>query len=170
MNTTLAKGGVDTGPVRHYGNPVTEAYTIGAGDTVVDLSGRNILKITGAGRLGWSHSLTSQRLESLGARESLEALVLSPSGHTEHVLAEVNDGTWIPTWTEPGRIAALMDFLTSIRFTMRVEIRPRDDLQLVWVGDDVEVSGDWARRPTLGGCEMFRPVDVTLPGDRPVGI
>ena len=95
--------------------------------------------------------------------------MLSPNGHIEHVLAGVDDGTRMLVWTEPGRAAALVDFLTSMRFTMRVEVRPRDDLRLAWVGNDVEIPGEWMHRPALGGREVFRPADVPLPEGTPAG-
>ena len=131
MNAILVEDGVDAGLVWHHGNPVAEARAIEAGEAVVDLSNRDVLEITGADRLGWLHSLTSQHLESLGAGESFEALVLSPNGHVEHVLAGVDDGTRMLAWTEPGRAAALVAFLTSMRFMTRVEVRPRAALPLM---------------------------------------
>ena len=169
MNATLVEDGVDAGLVWHHGNPVAEARAIEAGDAVVDLSNRDILEITGADRLGWLHSLTSQHLESLEPGSPFDALILSPNGHVEHVLAGVDDGTRMLAWTEPGRAAALVDFLDSMRFMMRVEVRPRDDLRLAWVGDDVAVPDDWARRPSLGGREVFRPVDEPIPAGSPAG-
>ena len=65
MSAILVEDGVDAGLVWHHGNPVAEARAIEAGEAVVDLSNRDILEITGADRLGWLHSLTSQHLESL---------------------------------------------------------------------------------------------------------
>ena len=88
---------------------------IEVGDAVVDLSNRDVLEITGTDRLGWLHSLTSQHLESLEPGSPFEALILSPNGHVEHVLAGVDDGTRMLAWTEPGRAAALVDFLDSMR-------------------------------------------------------
>lgn len=169
MSEVLVEDGVDAGLVWHHGNPVAEARAIEAGEAVVDLSNRDVLEITGADRLGWLHSLTSQHLESLEPGSPVEALVLSPNGHIEHVLAGVDDGTRMLAWTEPGRAAALVDFLTSMRFTMRVEVRSRDDLRLAWVGNDVEIPGEWMHRPALGGREVFRPADVPLPEGSPAG-
>ena len=169
MNAILVEDGVDAGLVWHHGNPVAEARAIEAGDAVVDLPNRDVLEITGVDRLGWLHSLTSQHLESLEPGNSFEALVLSPNGHIEHVLAGVDDGTRMLAWTEPGRAAALVDFLESMRFMMRVEVRPRDDLRLSWVGNDVKIPGEWTHRPALGGREVFRPVDAPLSGGRPAG-
>ena len=100
---------MDAGLVWHHGNPVAEARAIEAGSAVVDLPNREVIEISGSDRLGWMHSLTSQHLESLEPGESFAALVLSPNGHIEHVLAGVDDGERMLAWTEPGRGAALVD-------------------------------------------------------------
>lgn len=92
---------MDAGLVWHHGNPVAEARAIEAGSAVVDLPNREVVEISGPDRLGWMHSLTSQHLESLEPGESFEALVLSPNGHIEHVLAGLDDGERMLAWTEP---------------------------------------------------------------------
>lgn len=151
---------MDAGLVWHHGNPVAEARAIEAGSAVVDLLNREVVEISGPDRLGWMHSLTSQHLESLEPGESFEALVLSPNGHIEHVLAGLDDGERMLAWTEPGRGAALVDFLERMRFMMRVEVGLRDDLRLAWAGDGVTIPAGWAARPALGGREVFRPADA----------
>ena len=161
---------MDAGLVWHHGNPVAEARAIEAGSAVVDLLNREVVEISGPDRLGWMHSLTSQHLESLEPGESFEALVLSPNGHIEHVLAGVDDGERMLAWTEPGRGAALVDFLERMRFMMRVEVGLRDDLRLAWAGDGVTIPADWAARPALGGREVFRPAAALLPEGVPAGV
>ena len=51
-----------------------------------------------------------------------ESLVLSPKGHVEHALHLVDDGetTWITV--EPGTASALVAWLDSMRFMLRVEV------------------------------------------------
>lgn len=170
MTRVLVEDGVDAGLVWHHGNPVAEARAIEAGSAVVDLPNREVVEISGPDRLGWMHSLTSQHLESLEPGESFEALVLSPNGHIEHVLAGLDDGERMLAWTEPGRGAALVDFLDRMRFMMRVEVGLRDDLRLAWAGDGVTIPADWAARPALGGREVFRPADAPLPEGVPAGV
>lgn len=170
MTRVLVEDGVDAGLVWHHGNPVAEARAIEAGSAVVDLPNREVIEISGSDRLGWMHSLTSQHLESLEPGESFEALVLSPNGHIEHVLAGLDDGERMLAWTEPGRGAALVDFLERMRFMMRVEVGLRDDLRLAWAGDGVTIPAGWAARPALGGREVFRPADAPLPEGVPAGV
>jgi folate-binding protein YgfZ len=89
---------------------------------VVDLSHRAVLRIDGPDRLGWLHTITSQQLDSLAPGGSTTALVLSPHGHVEHELHVIDDG--VTTWllTESGTAAALLQYLDSMRFMLRVEV------------------------------------------------
>ena len=114
--------GPDAGVAAHYGDPLREQRLLSEGLAVVDLSHRGVVTVTGPDRLSWLHSITSQQLAGLGPRQSREALVLTPKGHVEHNLHLVDDGetTWITT--EPGRSAALVGWLDSMRFMLRVEV------------------------------------------------
>jgi tRNA-modifying protein YgfZ len=120
-------GWPDEGVAAHYGDPVREQRALdganGAGDAgLVDRSNRGVLKITGQDRLSWLHSLTTQHLTGLAAGESAQALVLSPTGHVEHQLSLTDDGTSVWVHVEPGTAAALLGFLESMRFMLRVEV------------------------------------------------
>src|SRR6476620_2811405 len=111
--------GPDAGVAAHYGDPLREQRLLSEGLAVVDLSHRGVVTVTGPDRLSWLHSITSQQLTGLGARQSREALVLTPKGHVEHDLHLVDDGetTWITT--EPGRSMELVAWLDSMRFMLR---------------------------------------------------
>jgi len=112
----------DEGVAAHYGDPVREQRAMTEGRVLVDRSNRGVVKVTGQDRLGWLHSLTSQHVERLAPGVTVEALILSPQGHLEHHLTLTDDGT--ATWihVEPGTAKALVDFLNSMRFMMRVEV------------------------------------------------
>ncbi len=126
--------GVDAGLVWHAGNPLREQRDLAQGRAVVRLANRGVLTVTGPDRLGWLHSLTSQHLERLAPGTSTTALVLSPTGHVEHVLYGVDDGETFWAFTEPGRVAALVSWLDRMRFMRQVEVRDRsDDLEVVWL-------------------------------------
>ena len=159
----LVEAGVDAGLAWHFGNPVAEARSLETGDGVVDLRNREIVEVTGADRLSWLHALTTQHLEALPAGQAITALVLSPTGHIEHVLHGVDDGVSFLAWTEPGRGDALVAFLNSMRFAMRVEVTRRDDLHLVWAGHRVPLDPAWRVRDSdLGGADAFLPADAEL--------
>lgn len=114
--------GLDAAVAAHYGNPSREQRLLVEGLAVVDLSHRGVVTVTGADRLSWLHSLTSQHLLGLAPRVSAETLLLSPKGHVENALHVVDDGqtTWITV--EPGCAAPLVEFLERMRFMLRVEV------------------------------------------------
>ncbi len=166
----FVEDGVDAGLAWHHGNPAAEARAIAAGLGVADLGNRDVVEVSGADRLEWLHNLTTQHLRSLAPGEATTMLVLSPTGHIEHVLYGVDDGERLIGWTEPGRGAALVEFLDRMRFMMRVEVRLRDDLRPVWLGHQVPVApGVAVRDSELGGVEAFWPRDVPFPDGVLVG-
>ena len=111
--------GTDRGVAAHYGDPMREQRRLLAGEAIVDLSHREVLSVTGADRLRWLHSMTTQHLVDAAAGQSFETLVLSPKGHIEHALHLVDDGetTWVTV--EPGSAPALVAWLDSMRFMLR---------------------------------------------------
>jgi tRNA-modifying protein YgfZ len=141
----------------HYGHPMREQRSLTHGEGVVDLSHRGVITVTGADRLAWLHSLTTQDLEGLEPGRGVTALVLSPHGHIEHVLYGVDDGETFWAHTEPGSAQALVTWLDSMRFLMRVEVADRsDDYAIVWSAP--QVASDQLVRvgpDSLGGCELF---------------
>lgn len=117
----------DRGVASHYGDPFREQRVFVGGSGAVDRSNRDVVKITGPDRTTWLHSLTTQHLTSLEPGESAVTLILSPQGRVEHVLELVDDGTTTWAHLEPGAGAALIDFLESMKFMMRVEIEDVSD-------------------------------------------
>jgi folate-binding protein YgfZ len=121
----VAAEGVDAGVAAHYGDPMREQRLLAEGLAAVDLSHRGVVSVTGPDRLRWLHSMTTQHLTDLGARTSVETLVLSPKGHIEHALHLVDDGgtSWLTV--EPGTAPAVVAWLMSMRFMLRVEVADR---------------------------------------------
>ncbi len=121
------EGSPDSGVPWHYGDPHGEQRLLAAGEGWVDLSHRGIISVTGADRLTWLHSLTTQHVESLAPGSSALDLVLDPHGHVEHELHLVDDGetAWISV--EPASTAALVTYLDRMRFMLRVEVADRTD-------------------------------------------
>lgn len=114
----------------HYGDPHAEQRALVEGRGAVDLSHRGVVTVSGPDRLTWLHSLTTQRLDDLAPGESTTALILDPHGHVEHEMHLVDDGTTTWITVEPGAAAALVSYLDSMRFMLRVEV--------------ADVTGDWA--------------------------
>ncbi len=111
----------DSQVAAHYGEPFAEQRAIASLAGVVDRSNRGVVRIAGADRLSWLHSLTSQDVEHLPPHTGTQALLLSPSGHIEHHLTLVDDGTAVWAHVEPGMASGLVSFLESMRFMLRVE-------------------------------------------------
>ncbi|MGB9378665.1 MAG: glycine cleavage T C-terminal barrel domain-containing protein [Mycobacteriales bacterium] len=130
MPGAVVADGIDAGVAAHYGDPFGEQRALVEGAGLVDRGNRGVIEVPGADRLSWLHSLTTQHLDSLPPWRGTQALILSPHGHIEHHLVLADDGasTWLDV--EPGTASALMTFLDSMRFMLRVDPR--------------EVSGDWA--------------------------
>jgi folate-binding protein YgfZ len=184
----VACEGVDAGVAAHYGDPLREQRLAVEGEGVTDRSDREVVRVDGADRLTWLHSLTTQHLSALPPDTPAEALVLSPHGHVEHHLTLVDDGTTTWAHVEPGTAPALVEFLDAMRFMLRVSVEvtdlavltvgprdllvPRDGLADAW---DTAVSGGatplgmWgyealrvaARRPRLG----FEADHRTIPNE-----
>jgi folate-binding protein YgfZ len=127
----VAGDGIDAPVAAHYGSFNGEQRTLEAGDGFVDLSHRGVVRVSGPDRLAWLHSLTTQHFESLRPGEFTTALVLSPQGHVEHAMAGVDDGEAFTAHTEPGRAQALVEWLDSMRFMMRVEVTDESDAYAV---------------------------------------
>jgi folate-binding protein YgfZ len=112
----------DTGVAAHYGAISAEQKRLLAGGTFVDLSHRDVITVSGADRLTWLHSLTPQFLEGLAPLQWTEVLILSPQGRVEHAFTGYDDGETFWAHLEPGQGAALVAFLESMRFMMRVQV------------------------------------------------
>jgi tRNA-modifying protein YgfZ len=135
--------GTDTGVAAHYGDPYAEQRALVQSAGQVDRSNRGILRITGEDRLSWLHSLTTQDIEHLAPGETAQALVLSPQGHIEHHLTLADDGTALWAHVEPGTAEALLAFLQSMRFLLRV--------------DPADVTGDFAVLTVKGPAAAAGP-------------
>jgi len=160
---TLAPESPDAEVAAHYGDPMREQRLLATSVGLVDRSHRGVLAVPGEDRLGWLHSLTSQHLADLAPMTGTELLVLSPHGHVEHHALVTDDGT--ATWldVEPGGAGMLLDFLSRMRFLMRVE--------------PAEVTADWALLSlvgpatdealvTLGVGPLLPPDPLEVPGPK----
>ena len=140
--------GIDSGVASHYGDPYAEQRALAQSAGQVDRSNRGILRITGEDRLSWLHSLTTQDVEHLAPGETAQALVLSPQGHIEHHLTLADDGTALWAHVEPGTAEALLAFLQSMRFLLRV--------------DPADVTGDFAVLTLKGPATAAEPPEGTV--------
>ena len=104
----VAGNGLDAPVAAHYGSFTVEQRILERGEGFVDLSHRDVVRVSGPDRLGWLHSLTSQFFEGLTPQVPTAALILSPQGHVEHAMYGVDDGEAFTAHVEPGQAAALV--------------------------------------------------------------
>jgi folate-binding protein YgfZ len=114
----------DQGVPAHYGNPVAEQRGLLAG-AIVDLSHRGVISVSGADRLSWLNSLTSQSLLRLAPGESTESLLLGVSGRVEFDMRVIDDGDTAWLLVDADELPALLAWLLKMRFTLRVVIADR---------------------------------------------
>lgn len=122
----VAGDGVDTGVAAHYGSFNVEQRSLAAGNGFVDLSNREVFTITGPDRLNFLHSMTTQYFDGLEPGRATKALILSPQGHVEHEFVGADDGETFVAHTEPGAAEALVSFLDSMKFMLRVDFMLTD--------------------------------------------
>ncbi|MGY4098502.1 CAF17-like 4Fe-4S cluster assembly/insertion protein YgfZ [Nocardia sp. R16R-3T] len=111
-----AAGTPDAAVAWHYGDPFGEQRAAAQRVAIVDRSHRFVLKITGAERLTWLHTISSQHIADLGNGRSAENLDLDLNGRVLHhfVLTELDGTVWIDTEGERG--PALLEFLAKMVF------------------------------------------------------
>ena len=119
--------GADAGVAAHYGNPLAEQRALAAGDAVVDLSHRAVLSISGADRLTWINSLTSQSVTDLKPGRSSETLLLDATGRLEYAVRLLDDGVDLWLLLEREEAPGLFAWLSRMVFMLRVEIRDRTE-------------------------------------------
>ncbi len=142
----------DEGVAAHYGDPMREQRAMTEGQVLVDRSNRGIVTVTGPDRLSWLHSLTSQHLERLAPGASAEALILSPQGHLEHHLTLTDDGSAVWAHVEPGTAPALVEYLNSMRFMLRVEVTDlTSDFAVQTLAGPLGGDGGTGSPPVRGG-------------------
>ena len=112
----------------HYGDPLREQRLLADGLAVSALA-RDVVAVTGADRLTWLTTLSSQQLTGLTPGDGgAEALLLDARGHIAHALAALDDGQALFLVTEAGDGPALAALLDRMRFMLRVEVSAREDL------------------------------------------
>ncbi|WP_255584399.1 folate-binding protein YgfZ [Dietzia sp. ANT_WB102] len=106
----------DAGVPHHYGDPLGEQRAAAESVVVVDRSHRDVLTIGGGERLTWLEGFVSQHVSEIPDGGGGETLLLDANGRVEHhaLLADVAGTLFVDT--EPGRGAALLDFLTKMVF------------------------------------------------------
>ena len=122
MSAVLVEAGPDKGAVWHFGEPVKEQRALEAGTAWADLSHHNIIAVSGADRLKWLHDLTTQFVSDLQPGVWMPNMILDARGHIEYQFNLVDDGTTTFLVLDPGYSEPLIEYLTKMKFMLRVEV------------------------------------------------
>jgi folate-binding protein YgfZ len=156
MSAVLVENGVDKGAIWHFGDPVKEQRALEAGTGWADLSHLNIIAVSGEDRLKWLHDLTTQFLNDLGVGIWKAAMILDPQGHVEYQFNVVDDGT--TTWLvlDPGYCETLLQYLTKMKFMLRVDVRDASAEYAVLraPGQVTDIGGPFALVPRSEVAQM----------------
>lgn len=118
----VAATGLDAGVAAHYGDPLREQRALAAGEALVDLSQSGVVTVSGADRLSWLTTLSSQDVSRLVPGQSAELLLLSVQGRIEYDAGIIDDGETAWLLVEAPEAAGLAQWLTSMKFMLRVEV------------------------------------------------
>ncbi len=173
----------------HFGTLLREQRLLAEGRALVHLGDRVVVSVTGADRLTWLDSITSQLVARLEPGRATELLVLDPHGHVEHAASVLDDG--VTTWliVDETSADALVGWLQRMVFRAQVVVAAEPELTvlgffgggpaealaapfaydpagvpLVWVDpwSQVAVGGhQYAAAPHPGGAWTWRVVIVT---------
>jgi tRNA-modifying protein YgfZ len=123
MSAVLVEDGPDKGAVWHFGEPVKEQRALEGGTAWADLSHFNIVAVTGEDRLKWLHDLTTQFVSDLQPGVWMPSMILDAKGHVEFQFNLVDDGTTTYLVLDPGYVEQLVEYLTKMKFMLRVDVR-----------------------------------------------
>ena len=149
MSAVLVEDGPDKGAVWHFGEPVKEQRALEAGTAWADLSHLNIVAVTGEDRLKWLHDLTTQCLSDLQPAVWMPSMILDAQGHVEFQFNLVDDGTSTYLVLDPGYVEKLVEYLTKMKFMLRVDVRDATAEYVVLRAPGVadEIGGPFALVP-----------------------
>ncbi|WP_067492335.1 YgfZ/GcvT domain-containing protein [Nocardia ignorata] len=165
-----APGSPDAAVAWHYGDPFGEQKAAAQRVAVVDRSHRSVSRITGAERLSWLHTITSQHIANLPDGHSAESLDLDLNGRVLHhfVLTDLDGTLWLDT--EGGHGTELLGFLQKMVFWADAKPEAADFAVLSLLGPETdtllpalglgELPGLYAAVAVPGGGFLRR-----MPGD-----
>ena len=156
MSAVLVEDGPDKGAIWHFGEPVKEQRALESGTAWADLSHFNIVAVTGEDRLKWLHDLTTQFVSDLQPGVWMPSMILDAKGHVEFQFNLVDDGTTTYLALDPGYVVQLVEYLTKMKFMLRVDVRDATAEFVVLRAPGVadEIGGPFALVPRAEVEEM----------------
>lgn len=124
--------GPDAGLIWHFGDPLAEQRRLAAGDGVVALENRRVLKLTGLERVTFLNALTTNVFD-----KAADAFILDANGRIIHELHGAHFGDNLFVWTHDSSLEA---YLQAMKFWTKVTIT-RENLGVYFVGNQVKAEG-----------------------------
>ena len=114
------------------------------------------MAVTGEDRLKWLHDLTTQFVSDLQPGVWMPSMILDAQGHVEFQFNLVDDGTTTYLVLDPGYVEKLVEYLTKMRFMLRVDVRDASSEFVVLRAPGVadEIGGPFALVPRAEVEEM----------------
>ncbi|MBM3721245.1 MAG: folate-binding protein YgfZ [Actinobacteria bacterium] len=149
MTAVYVEEGLDKGAIWHFGEVAKEQRALAEGKAWADFSHRAVIEISGADRLTWLHSLTTQHLEKLQPGDWKEALILDPQGHVEQQFFLVDDGSSTFIHLDQDKRDSLISYLERMKFMLQVEVRDVSDQYAIFraPGKSDDLGGPYALVP-----------------------
>jgi hypothetical protein len=156
MSAVLVEDGPDKGAVWHFGEPVKEQRALEAGTAWADLSHYSVISVAGVDRLKWLHDLTTQFVSDLQPGVWMPGMILDAKGHVEYQFNLVDDGAATFLVLDPGYADNLVEYLTKMKFMLRVDVADVSDTYVVLraPGVPTEIGGPFALVPRTELDEM----------------
>ncbi len=152
----------DAGAVWHYGDPLGEQRLAEHDAVVVDRSHRAVITLTGADRLSWLHSISTQHVADLPDGACTENLSLDGQGRVEDHWQQTDLAGTTYLDTEPWRGEPLLAYLQKMVFWSDVQPAAADLGVLSLIGPRLAEPGVPA---ALGLDELpAESTAVALPG------
>lgn len=127
----LAEDGIFAGLPLHFGWPADEQEAFEEGRGLAYLGQLGLVRVSGADRLSWLTTLSSQIVSDLVPGASKELLLLDAQGRIQFAAGVVDDGDAAFLVTQAEFAERLADFLRSMQFMLRVQV---DDVSADYVG------------------------------------
>jgi folate-binding protein YgfZ len=158
MTAVYVEDGLDKGAIWHFGEVAKEQRALAEGKAWADLSHRAVIEISGADRLTWLHSLTTQHLEKLQPGEWKEALILDPQGHVEQQLFLVDDGSSVFIHLDQDKKESLIAYLEKMKFMLQVDVKDVSNDYAIFraPGNSDDLGGPYALVPRAEVSSMAK--------------
>jgi folate-binding protein YgfZ len=133
--------GPDAHAVWHYGDPLGEQRAAATAAVVIDRSHRAALRISGAERQSWLHSISTQHVAALPDGASTQNLSLDGQGRVEDhwIQTELGGTTYLDT--EPWRGDPLLAYLAKMVFWAQATPEAADLAVLSLIGPELADQG-----------------------------